>query len=302
MKLQLKKSLAIFDLEATGLNVSKDRIVEIAIVKINPDGSEEYFNQRINPEMNIPEEVVEIHGISNEMAKEFPTLSEIEPALVAFIGDADLGGYNSNKFDIPMLAEELLRVGSTFDLSNRKFVDVQNIFHKMEQRTLAAAVQFYCKTELENAHNALADTKATWEVLKAQLEKYDDLVPSIDYLADFSKGGNLEVVDFAGRLCLNDQKEVVYNFGKHKGKSVATVHQEEPGYYGWFVSDSTDFPQYTKQKLKLEMERLKSEGLIDNVARKNGPKTNPKPFVKKEPENKASFEDKLSELAKKFGK
>ena len=302
MKLKLQKPLAIFDLEATGLNISKDRIVEIAIVKINPDGTEDHFSSRINPEMEIPAEVSEIHGITNEMIADSPTLKDIEPQLVAFIGDADLGGYNSNKFDIPMLAEELLRIESDFDVSGRKFVDVQNIFHKMEQRTLAAAYQFYCQKELNNAHNAMADTTATWEVLKAQLERYGDLEPSVEYLADFSKASAMTVVDFAGRLGANDKNEVVYNFGKHKGKTVQEVHGEEPGYYGWFISDSTDFPKYTKQKLKEEMDRLKKEGLIDKPAPRNAAGADFREQKKKEKKDELSYEDKLAALAHKFGK
>ncbi len=288
MKLQLKRPLAIFDIEATGLNISKDRIVEIAIIKVHPNGLEESFITRINPEMEIPKEVSEIHGIYQEDIKDAPTLSEIAPQIVAFIGDADLAGYNSNKFDIPILAEELLRVGIDMDLNSKKFVDVQNIFHKMEQRTLAAAYQFYCNQNLDNAHNALADTKATWEVLQQQLEKYPDLKTDIDFLADFSKGGNLSLVDFAGRLAKNEHDEVVYNFGKHKGKSVEKVAEEEPGYYGWFISETTDFPKYTKQKLTQEMDRIKTKQREEKENKKQ--------------QEAHSMEDKLAALKQKFGK
>ncbi|MCE3295964.1 MAG: polymerase subunit epsilon [Crocinitomicaceae bacterium] len=263
MKLQLEKPIAFLDIEATGLNVSKDRIVEIAIVKVNPDGSESEFVSLVNPEMPIPQEVIAIHGITDEKVKDAPTFGELAPQLIAFIEDADLAGYNSNKFDIPMLAEELLRVGNTVDLSKKKFVDVQNIFHKMEQRTLAAAYQFYCKKEIHNAHSALADTKATWEVFQAQLEKYEELKTDVAFLSDFSKGGQLDLVDYAGRLAKNAEGEVVYNFGKHKGKSVEEVGKIEPGYYGWFVSDGTDFPKFTKQKLKEEMDRIKAKQRSD---------------------------------------
>lgn len=259
MKLKLERPLAIFDLEATGLNIAKDRIVEIAILKIYPDQTEETFLARVNPEMDIPAEVTLIHGISNEDIKDAPTFKELVSKVEAFIGDADLGGYNSNKFDIPMLAEEMLRAGSEFNLTARKFIDVQNIFHKMEQRTLSAAYMFYCNEDLNNAHSALADTTATWEVLKAQLEKYPDLKGEIDFLADFSKGGNFNNLDFAGRLGIDENGDAVYNFGKHKAKTVRQVHQIEPGYYGWFVSDSTDFPKFTKLKLKEEMEKIKAE-------------------------------------------
>lgn len=259
MEIQLTKPLAVFDIEATGLNISKDRIVEIAILKIHPNGVQEQFTTRINPEMEMTQEVIDIHGISNEEAKKHPTLSEIAPQIIAFIGDADLAGYNSNKFDIPILAEELLRVGQKLDIASKKSIDVQNIFHKMEQRTLVAAYKFYCDSDLVNAHSAFADTIATWEVLESQLKRYPELKKDIDFLADFSKGGNMELLDFAGRLALNDKKEAVYNFGKHKGKTVKQIAKEEPGYYGWFISDSTDFPKYTKEKLKEVMEEIKKE-------------------------------------------
>jgi DNA polymerase-3 subunit epsilon len=258
MKLILEKPIAVFDLEATGLNVSKDRIVEIAIIKIYPDGREETFSSLVNPEMEIPKEVIEIHGITDEKVRDFPNFKDLAPQIVDFIKDADLAGYNSNKFDIPLLAEELLRVGNEFDLTAKKFVDVQNIFHKMEQRTLAAAYQFYCKKDIENAHAALDDTRATWEVLKAQLEKYSDLKGDVASLADFSKGSQFDLIDFAGRLARNENGDVTYNFGKHKNKTVLEISKLEPGYYGWFISDSTDFPKFTKQKLKEEMDRIKS--------------------------------------------
>lgn len=292
MKLKLERPLAIFDLEATGLNVSQDRIVEIAIVKINPDGSEETFSARVNPGIPIPEEVRLIHGIGDEDIADAPSFAEIAPKVTAFIGNADLGGYNSNKFDIPLLAEELLRAGSDFNVSNRLFVDVQNIFHKMEQRTLAAAFQFYCQSELDNAHNALADTTATWEVLKAQVEKYPDLQGNIPFLADFSKGGNLNILDFAGRLTVNEKGEAVYNFGKHKGKTVRQINEEEPGYYGWFVSDSTDFPKYTKQKLKEEMDKIKQEIKAEKDRQR----------AENQKQETQSIEDKLNALKQKFGK
>jgi DNA polymerase-3 subunit epsilon len=259
MKLKLTKPLAIFDLEATGLNISKERIVEIAILKINPDGSEERFKSLVNPEMNITDEVVKIHGISNETVKDAPTFKDLATRVIEFIGDADLAGYNSNKFDIPLLAEELIRVGSDFDLSSRHFVDVQNIFHKMEQRTLSAAYQFYCQKELIDAHDAMNDTNATWEVLKSQLEKYENLEQNIPFLAQFSLAGNHKNLDFAGRLVINENGNGVYNFGKHKGKTIQEVHDIEPGYYSWFISPNTDFPLYTKQKLRQEMDKIKNQ-------------------------------------------
>ena len=297
MNLSLKRPLAIFDLETTGLNITKDRIVEIAIIKVHPNGDEEYFLKRVNPEMPIPEETSLIHGIFNKDIENEPKFSEIADELVKFLGDADLAGYNSNKFDIPVLSEELLRVGNDFDVSNRKFVDVQNIFHKMEQRTLAAAYKFYCNKEIENAHNALADTKATWEVLKAQIEKYDTLEKNIDSLSDFSKAGNYNLLDFAGRLAINENNEAIYNFGKNKGKTIKEIAVSEPGYYGWMLN--ADFPLYTKQCLKIEMEKIKKEIESDNKPkeRKQLNYFSEKKSIVESPE---SIADKLEALKNKF--
>lgn len=258
MKLTLNRPLCVFDIEATGLDVTNDRIVEIAMLKINVDGSASEYIQRVNPTIPIPLESSEIHGIYDKDIANEPTFQEIVQVLVDFIGDADLAGYNSNKFDIPMLAEELLRAKSDFDVSNRKFVDVQNIFHKMEQRTLVAAYAFYCNKDLTNAHNAMADTLATWEVLKAQVERYENIEPTVDFLSHFSQGGNFELLDFAGRLAVNDKGEGMYNFGKHKGRTIREVARVEPGYYGWMLD--ANFPLYTKQMLKKEMEKIKAEG------------------------------------------
>lgn len=257
MNLQLSRPLAVFDLETTGINITSDKIVEIAIIKLHPDGKEEKYLRRVNPEKNIPSEIVAIIGITNEDVANEPTFPEIANEVLEFIGDADLGGYNSNKFDIPVLAEELMRAGADFDLSTRNFVDVQNIFHKMEQRTLSAAYQFYCQKTLENAHSALYDAQATLDVLKAQLERYPDLKKDVPSLADFSKGGNFDLLDFAGRIAKNDKAEAVYNFGKHKGKTIKEVMRTEPGYYGWMLD--ADFPLYTKQVLRKEMEKIKNE-------------------------------------------
>jgi len=257
MGLQLTRPLCVFDLETTGLQITKDRIVQIAILKVFPDGTTEEFSRLVNPEMLISEESTAIHGVSNEMVQNEATFAQLAPEILAFIDDADLAGYNSNKFDIPVLSEELLRTGNDFDLSKRRFVDVQNIFHKMEQRTLAAAYQFYCGKTIENAHNAIYDTLATYEVLLAQLEKYPNLAREIDGLADFSRAGDFQLADFAGRLAYNAKNELIYNFGKHKNKSVSHVLKEEPGYYGWMLE--ADFPLYTKQVLRKEMERIKSE-------------------------------------------
>lgn len=256
MALKLTRPLCVFDLETTGLQITTDRIVQIAIIKLFEDGHTETLNELVNPEQNIPDEIAAIHGISNDMVANAPTFKELAPKLITFIGDADLAGYNSNKFDIPVLSEELLRCDIEFDLGARHFVDVQNIFHKMEQRTLAAAYQFYCGKTIENAHNALFDTLATLEVLQAQTEKYADLSSHVEGLAQFSTVGNQKNADFAGRLSFNEQMEVCYNFGKHKGKTVAEVLKTEPGYYGWMLE--ADFPRSTKLVLRKEMERIKA--------------------------------------------
>ena len=277
MKLTLHIPLCVFDLETTGVQITKDRIVQIAIIKIHPDGSELEYNQIVNPEMEIPQEICEIHGITNEMAKKAPTLKELAPAIMAFIGDADLAGFNSNKFDIPVLVEELIRVGVDADFSNKAFVDVQNIFHKMEQRTLSAACLFYTGKPMENAHNALFDTRVTWEVLKAQIERYDNLEGDVTFLSDFSRHSNFEMVDYAGRLAKNENGETIYNFGKHKGKTILQVNQSEPGYYGWMLE--ADFTNHTKLCLRKEMDKIKLE---------------------KEQKKEQDLSDKLNSLTNKF--
>ncbi len=275
MKLKLLKPLCVFDLETTGVQITKDRIVQIAIIKIHPDGSELEYNQIVNPEMEMSQEICEIHGISNETAKQAPTLAELAPAIMEFIGDADLAGFNSNKFDIPVLVEELIRVGIDADFSTKAFVDIQNIFHKMEQRTLSAACLFYTGKPMENAHNALFDTRVTWEVLKAQLERYDQLEPDVNFLSNFSRNSNYEMVDYAGRLAKNEKGETIYNFGKHKGKTIQQVNSTEPGYYGWMLE--ADFTNHTKLCLRKEMEKIKLEkGKIkeDELANKLNSLTN----------------------------
>lgn len=245
MQLSLKRPMCFFDLETTGTNLVKDRIVEISILKVYPDGREDSKTWLVNPEMHIPIEVVAVHGITNERVANEPTFKEIAPAVNQFIKDCDLAGYNSNKFDIPILAEEMLRAGVEFDMSKRKAVDVQNIFHKMEQRTLVAALRFYCNQELENAHSAEADTRATYEVLKAQLAKYDELENDVNFLSEFSNRNN--AADFAGFILLNEKEEEVFSFGKYKGQKVADVLQKDPGYYNWI--QQADFPLYTKKIL-----------------------------------------------------
>lgn len=257
MNISLITPLAILDIEATGLNITTDRIVEIAIIKVLPTGEEEEFVRRVNPQVQMTDEVIAIHGITNEDVKDEPTFKEILPDLEAFLGNADFAGFNSNKFDLPLLAEELLRAESTIDLSIRKHVDVQNIFHKMEQRTLVAAYKFYCDKNLENAHSAMADAKATWEVLDAQIGRYEELQSDMEFLTTFSRYGDITRLDFAGRLAYNKYGEAIYNFGKHKGKTIKAVADSEPGYYGWMID--ADFPLYTKQCLKNEMAKIKAE-------------------------------------------
>lgn len=259
--IQLQKPLAFFDLETTGLDVTNDRIIEIGIIKMNPDGSQVKYLKRVNPEKPISKESSEITGISDDDVKDCPTFKELAQEIADFLGDADLVGYNSNKFDIPVLAEEFLRAESTFDMSARRFVDVQNIFHKMEQRTLAAAYQFYCNQELVNAHSAMVDIEATQQVFMAQLERYDNLNKDIQSLAEFTRVGNNEILDFAGRIARNDKGEAIYNFGKHKGKTLEQVDHEEPGYYGWMLH--ANFPLYTKKVLKDEMDKIKAKRLAE---------------------------------------
>ncbi len=245
MQLNLKNPLVFFDLETTGINIVKDRIIEISYVKVHPNGKEESKTRRINPGMPIPPESTAIHGITDDDVKDCPTFKEIAKSLASQIEGCDLAGFNSNRFDIPMLVEEFLRAGVDIDLNRRKFVDVQTIFHKMEQRTLAAAYKFYCDKELENAHTAEADTMATYEILKAQLDKYPDLENDIHFLSKYSSFTNN--VDFAGRMVYNEKGEEVINFGKYKGQLVSEVLQKDPGYYSWIMNG--DFPLNTKKML-----------------------------------------------------
>ena len=244
MKLNLKNPLVFFDLETTGINISKDRIVEVSFLKVDPNGKEEIKTYRINPEMHIPEESTAIHGITDEDVKDCPTFKQLAKTLADYLEGCDMAGFNSSRFDVPMLAEEFLRAGVDFDMNKRKFVDVQIIFHRKEQRTLEAAYRFYCDKELDNAHSAEADAVATYEVLKSQLERYPDLVNDINALSkEFSSFNNN--VDFAGRIVLNEKGAEVFNFGKHKGKAVAEVFEKEPSYYAWMMKG--DFPLNTKQ-------------------------------------------------------
>lgn len=245
MDLQLSKPICFFDLETTGTNICKDRIVEIAILKVFPNGNKESYTWLVNPEMDIPAEVVAIHGISNEKVVNEPTFKDLAARIHDLIKGCDLAGYNSNRFDIPLLAEELLRVGIDFEMKNVVAVDVQTIFHKKEQRTLSAAYQFYCGKNLEDAHSAEADTEATYEVLKSQLDKYEDLENDMKWLANYSS--RRKFADFAGFISFNKKGEEVFSFGKYKGKLVEKVLEEEPGYFGWI--QNADFPLYTKKVL-----------------------------------------------------
>ncbi len=250
MQLNLKNPIVFFDLETTGINIVHDRIVEIAILKVNPNGSEEMKSYRVNPGISIPPESSAIHGIYDEDVKDAPPFKNLAKELAKFMEGCDIGGFNSNRFDVPLLAEEFLRADVDIDMSKRHFIDVQTIFHKMEKRTLEAAYKFYCDKELSDAHSAEADTRATYEVFKAQIERYEELKNDIPFLADFSSFNRN--VDFAGRIVYNDKDEEVFNFGKYKDVKVSEVLEKDPGYYGWMMNG--DFPLYTKNiltKIKL---------------------------------------------------
>ena len=246
MKLNLKNPLVFFDLETTGTNINSDRIVEICYLKVYPNGNEEAKTLRINPEMHIPEASSAVHGIYDEDVVDCPTFKDVAKNIASDIEGCDLAGFNSNRFDIPVLAEEFLRAGVDIDLMKRKFVDVQVIYHKLEQRTLSAAYKFYCEKNLEDAHTAEADTRATYEVLKAQLDRYADVLENdINFLSNYSCYSRN--VDFAGRIVYNDQDVEVFNFGKYKGMSVKEVLQKDPGYYSWIMQG--DFTLNTKNVL-----------------------------------------------------
>lgn len=245
MNLNLKRPIAFFDLETTGINISNDRIVELSVLKISPNGKEEWLTSRINPEMSIPPQSTAIHGITDEDVANAPTFKEIAKKLVHFLEGCDLAGYNAIKFDIPVLAEEFLRVDVDYNFRKRRYVDVQVIFHKKEQRTLVAAYKFYCNKELKDAHSSKADTNATFEVLKSQLDRYKDLENDVEKLADYSS--YYSIVDFAGRIILDENDVEIFNFGKYKGKPVELVFSEDPAYYSWMMK--SDFPLYTKKVL-----------------------------------------------------
>lgn len=242
MKLNLERPLVFFDLETTGTNIVADRIVELSYIKVFPDGKEEEKTRRINPGIPIPPESTAIHHITDEDVKDAPTFRQVAKSLAEIFEGCDLAGYNSNKFDIPLLIEEFARAGVAFSLAGRNLIDVQNIFHKMEQRTLVAAYKFYCGKDLEAAHSANADTMATYEVLKSQLDRYPELKNDMRELAEFSRSGRN--VDLAGRVVLNDKDVPVFNFGKHKGRPVSEVFRREPSFYSWMMQG--DFAKNTK--------------------------------------------------------
>lgn len=268
MHIKLHKPLIFLDIEATGLSIGSDRIVEICLLKLNPDNTTETRTDRINPCIPIPDVVSKIHGIYDKDIANSPTFKELAPALLKFIGNSDFAGYNSNKYDIPLLAEEFLRAEVDFDLEGRKLVDVQNIFHFMEPRNLSAAYKFYCSKSLENAHSAESDVIATFEIFKAQLEKYEGVeltdekgnkyqpvVNDVSKLSDFS--AKAKNVDLAGRIVYNEKGQEVFSFGKHKDKPVVEVFTKEPSYYSWMMNG--DFPLYTKKvitKIRLGMKLL----------------------------------------------
>lgn len=252
-QLSLKKPIIFFDLEATGTDPGTDRIVEIAMIKINPNGSKEKYVKRINPTVPIPPETTAIHGISDEDIKDAPTFKQIAKELYEWMKGCDLGGYNAVRFDIPMLAEELLRCNVQVDFTERKFVDVQQIFFKKETRTLSAAYEFYCNKQMENAHNAEVDIETTIEVLEAQLDKYGDLENDVKALHSFTNGDE-GIVDYARRMVMKNG-EPIFNFGKYKGRKVTDVLKEQPQYYDWMMN--ADFPLHTKQKLTEILTRMK---------------------------------------------
>ena len=245
MELKLSKPICFFDLETTGIDITKDRIVEISILKVYPNGNKESKTWLVNPTIPIPKAASDVHGITDERVAGEPTFKELAKQIHNMIKDSDLAGYNSDRFDIPLLAEEMLRAEVDFDLGNRVSVDVQTIFHKMEQRTLSAAYKFYCGKDLIDAHTASADTNATYEILKAQLDRYDSLENNIKKLSEFTY--RKQIADFAGFIGYNDKGEEIFTFGKHKGKRVEDIFDEEPGYFGWLLG--ADFPLYTKKIL-----------------------------------------------------
>jgi len=255
MKLNIKTPVVFFDLETTGVSIIKDRIVEISYLKVYPNGDEESRTRRINPEMHIPEQSTAVHHITDADVSDAPTFKEIAEDIAKVFKGCDIAGFNSNKFDVPLLAEEFLRAGVDIDLSRHRFIDVQVIFHKMEQRTLSAAYKFYCGKNLDDAHSASGDTLATYEVLKAQLDRYPETLKNdMEFLSEFSSHNRN--VDFAGRIILNDKDVEVFNFGKYKDMPVREVLRRDPGYYSWIQQG--DFALNTKQVLtRIQLESFR---------------------------------------------
>ena len=256
MELKLTRPICFFDLETTGIDVGKDRIVEISIFKVFPNGNKESKTWLVNPTIPIPPQTTAVHGITNEKVANEPTFAELSSQIYNMIKDSDLAGYNSDRFDIPLLAEEMLRAGVDFDMKNRFSVDIQTIFHKKEERTLSAALKFYCGKTLENAHTAEADTMATYEILLGQLEKYPDLQNDMKVLSEFTT--RKKSVDFAGMIVMNDKGQEMFSFGKYKNVLVDEVFDKDPGYFGWI--QNADFPLYTKKVLTgLKLRRLNTK-------------------------------------------
>lgn len=254
MELNLKNPIVFFDLETTGVNVNKDRIVEICVLKVNTNGTEEVKTWLVNPERPIPPETTAVHGITDDDVKDKPTFKELAKNIATMIEGCDLAGFNSNRFDVPLLAEEFLRADVDIDMKSRKFIDVQTIYHKNEPRTLSAAHKFYCGSDLKNAHSAEADVRATYDVLKSQLDKYDNIENDMAFLADFSTF--TKNADYSGRIIYNDKDQEVFNFGKYKGRPVEDVFAKDPSYYSWMMNG--DFPLYTKKVIT----EIKLRGLV----------------------------------------
>ncbi len=262
MELNLKRPIVFFDLETTGIQIATDRIVEISILKVYPNGNKESKTWLVNPEIPIPPHCTEVHGITNEKVANEPTFKQLAPEINRMIEGCDLAGFNSNRFDIPLLGEELLRAGIDFSMKNREAIDVQVIFHKKEQRTLSAGYKFYCGKDLENAHSAEADTNATYEILKAQLDKYEDLENSVTALSDFSS--HTKRADFAGFILFNDKNQEILSFGKYKGRVVEDVLKENPAYNSWV--QNADFPLYTKKVMQQIYNRM-TQKRVENKAK-----------------------------------
>ena len=260
MSLKLEKPIIFFDLETTGINIATDRIVEIYMLKIFPNGNKESKEYLINPEINIPQEVSEIHGINNETVKDAPTFKEISHEILEFIKDSNIAGYNSNRFDIPLLAEEFIRSNVEWNLKNIHTVDIQQIFHRLEKRTLEAAYKFYCNKELVNAHSAKSDTLATYEVLIAQIKKYDELENDVQFLSDYSNNDNS--VDLAGFIRYNQNKKEIFSFGKYKNQKIEDIWKKNPGYFSWI--DKASFPVYTKITIRNLINKIRLENKLNN--------------------------------------